>query len=161
MSLSLQSLAASLDLNFEGDPESIVQGVGSLSSSTTNDLCFILNEKYTESLADSNCSTTIVPLNFVSTKIDKKFLFSASPQFSFTQALHLLEPQLTDLSLTSIHASAQISDSAKFGAGVSIGALVVIRTMQLLERARPSALALGWLCTKTDGTKCRKPVLSY
>jgi UDP-3-O-[3-hydroxymyristoyl] glucosamine N-acyltransferase len=81
--------------------------------------------KNTKSLADSNCSTTIVPLNFVSTKNDKQLLFSASPQFSFIQALHLLEPQLTDLSLTSIHASAQIFDSAKFG-GVSIGALVVM-----------------------------------
>lgn len=126
MSLSLQSLAASLDLNFEGDPESIIQGVGSLSNATTSDLCFIQNEKYAQQLATSDCSTVIVPLNFDSPKIDKQFLFSVSPQFSFVQALHLLEPELTDPFLKSIHESAQISDSAKLGLGVSIGALAVI-----------------------------------
>jgi UDP-3-O-[3-hydroxymyristoyl] glucosamine N-acyltransferase len=126
MSFSLQSLAASLDLNFEGDPESIIQGAGSLSNATTNDLCFIQNEKYTERLANSHCLTAIVPLNFDSLNTDKQFLFSANPKFSFVQALYLLEPQRTDSSLTSIHASAQISDSAKLGMGVSIGALAVI-----------------------------------
>jgi UDP-3-O-[3-hydroxymyristoyl] glucosamine N-acyltransferase len=126
MSLSLQSLATSLDLNFEGDPESIIQGVGSLSNATTSDLCFIQNEKYRERLANSVCSTVIVPLNFESLKIDKQCLFSANPQFSFVQAIHLLEPQLADPSLAPIHPSAQISDSAKLGLGVTIGALVVI-----------------------------------
>jgi UDP-3-O-[3-hydroxymyristoyl] glucosamine N-acyltransferase len=126
MSLSLQSLAASLDLNFEGDPESIIHGVGSFSNATTSDLCFIHDDKYTKRLARSNCSTAIVPLNFDSSQIDKQLLFSINPQFSFVQALHLLVPELTNPSLTSIHPSAQISDSAILGLGVSIGALAVI-----------------------------------
>ena len=126
MSLTLQSLAISLDLNFEGDSESIIRGVGSLSNATTNDLCFIQSEKYLERLVSSDCSTVIVPLNFDSAKIDKQLLFSASPQFSFVQALHLLEPERTNPSLTSIHNSAQVSNSANLEPGVSIGALAVI-----------------------------------
>jgi UDP-3-O-[3-hydroxymyristoyl] glucosamine N-acyltransferase len=126
MNLSLQSLATSLVLNFEGDPKSIIRGVGSLSNASADDLCFIKNGTYIEQLANSDCSTAIVPLNFDSPKIDKQFLYSSNPHFSFIQAIDLLVPQLTDLTLTSIHASAQISDSAKLGAGVAIGALAVI-----------------------------------
>ena len=126
MSFSLQSLATSLDLNFEGDPESIVDGIGSLSNATTSDLCFIQNEKYRERLANSACSTVIVPLNFESLKINKQFLFSANPQFSFVQAIHFLMPQLALPSSATIDASAQISGTAKLGMGVSIGALTVI-----------------------------------
>jgi UDP-3-O-[3-hydroxymyristoyl] glucosamine N-acyltransferase len=126
MNLSLQSLADSLVLNFVGNPKSIIQGVGSLSNARAGDLCFIQNGTYIERLANSACSTAIVPLNFDSPKINKQFLYSSNPQFSFTQAIRLLEPELTDLSLTSIHASAQISDSARLGVDVSIGALAVI-----------------------------------
>lgn len=126
MSLSLQNLADSLNLKFDGDPESIIQGVGSLSGATCSDLCFIQHEKYTDRLANSDCSTVIVPLNFNSPTINKQYLFSGSPQFSFVQALHLLEPERSDLALTSIHSSAQISDSATLEAEVSIGALAVI-----------------------------------
>jgi len=126
MGLSLKYLADSLNLKYEGDPESIIQSVGALANATTNDLCFVQNEKYFEKLSNSDCLTAIVPLDFDFSKIDKRYLFSANPQFSFVQAIHLLEPERTGLSLTSTHASSQISSSAKLGAGVSVGALSVI-----------------------------------
>jgi UDP-3-O-[3-hydroxymyristoyl] glucosamine N-acyltransferase len=126
MNFSLKSLAANLDLNFAGDPESIICGVGSLSNAKSSDLCFFQNAKYTNGLESSNCSTVIVPLDFDFAKIGKQFIFSATPQLSFVQALHLLVPELTNLPLAAIHPSAQISDSAKLGLGVSVGALAVI-----------------------------------
>ncbi|MFT6371693.1 MAG: UDP-3-O-[3-hydroxymyristoyl] glucosamine N-acyltransferase [Gammaproteobacteria bacterium] len=126
VSFSLQHLAAKLDLDFSGNPESIICGAGSLSNATSSDLCFIQSLKYTARLEFSNCSTVIVPLDFDCSKINKQFLFSATPQLSFVQALHLLVPELTGLFLTTIHPSAQISDSAILGVGVSVGALAVI-----------------------------------
>lgn len=126
MNLSLQQLAASLELHYEGDSDSIISGVGSLRNASAGDLCFIQHKKYIEQLAQSACSTVIVPLDFDSSKTDKQLLFSATPQLSFVQSLHLLEPELTGQSLTSIHSSAQISDSARLAAGVSVGALAVI-----------------------------------
>jgi UDP-3-O-[3-hydroxymyristoyl] glucosamine N-acyltransferase len=126
MNFSLKSLAANLDLNFAGDPESIICGVGSLSSAKSSDLCFIQNVKYTNRLKISNCSTVIVPIDFDFARIEKQFIFSATPQLSFVQALHLLVPELASLPLATVHPSAQISDSAKLGLGVSVGALAVI-----------------------------------
>jgi UDP-3-O-[3-hydroxymyristoyl] glucosamine N-acyltransferase len=126
MNFSLKSLAANLNLNFAGDPESIICGVGSLSSAKSSDLCFIQNAKYTNRLKISNCSTVIVPIDFDFARIEKQFIFSATPQLSFVQALHLLVPELASLPLATVHPSAQISDSAKLGLGVSVGALAVI-----------------------------------
>lgn len=115
-----------MNLNFKGDPDSIIESVGSLENAKKNDLCFLQQEKNSAQLSNSDCSTAIVPLDFDFRKIDKSYLFSANPQFSFIQAVHLLEPHRTDLSLTSIHASAQISSTAKLCSGVSIGALSVV-----------------------------------
>jgi UDP-3-O-[3-hydroxymyristoyl] glucosamine N-acyltransferase len=126
MNLSLHQLAASLNLHYEGDPESIISGIGSLSNAVSGDLCFIQHEKYIKKLVGSDCSAVIVPRGFKLSNTDKLILLSAAPQYSFIQALHLLEPELTDPSLKSIHESAQISDSAELGSNVSVGALAVI-----------------------------------
>lgn len=126
MTLSLQQLAAELDLQYEGNPDSMINGVASLSNATSGDLCFIQDQQYIEKLAASDCCAAIVSLDFDTAKTDKRLLLSATPQISFIQALHLLVPELVDLALTSIHPSAQISDSAILGSGVSVGALAVI-----------------------------------
>jgi UDP-3-O-[3-hydroxymyristoyl] glucosamine N-acyltransferase len=125
MKFSLQQLAATLNLRFEGNPGSEIRGVGSLSSAVIGDLCFIQHKKYRAKLAESKCSAVIVPLDFDVSGMDKVLLFSATPQLTFVHALKLIVPELVNLALTSIHPSAQIAESARLGSGVSVGALAV------------------------------------
>lgn len=126
MNFSLQQLAAHLNLQYEGDPASEITGVGSLSSAIPGDLCFVQQKKYTGKLVESKCTAAIVPLDFDQSGTGKMLLFSPDPLLAFTRALKLIRPELVDLALTSIDASAQIANSAKLGPGVAVGALAVI-----------------------------------
>ena len=126
MKLSLQQLAASLQLEYRGDADLEICGVASLSSSVSGDLSFIQHEKYARDLPESQCSAVIVPIEFDSDTTDKSLLFAENPRYSFIQAMNLIKPELVNIVQDGIHESAQISPTVQIGNSVSIGALSVI-----------------------------------
>ncbi|MDH3761388.1 MAG: UDP-3-O-(3-hydroxymyristoyl)glucosamine N-acyltransferase [Gammaproteobacteria bacterium] len=125
MSLNLQQLAAALQLEFRGDPEVVISGLASPESADHGDLCFVQHKNYLPEIAASLCSAVILSPELSTEVNGKALLISDNPHYSFVQAVEALglEQSTAD---ADIHASAQIAESARIGANVSIGALTVI-----------------------------------
>ena len=126
MSLNLQQLAKTLELEFRGDAGLIINGVASSRSARAGDLCFIQSKKYINGVTASKCSAVILPPGLANAVEGKALLISENPQFSFVNAIKALGLEPQPRSDLVIHPSAQISTSAKIGKGVSIGAMAVI-----------------------------------
>jgi len=126
MKLTLQQLATQLRLEFKGEPEQEIGAVASLSSAVSGDLCFIQQNKYSGKISASQCSVLLVPLDFDQASTNKSLLLAENPHFSFVQAIAIINPEQTGGGDSLLHQSAQISNSAKIAANVSIGPLSVI-----------------------------------
>ena len=126
MSRNLQQLAKTLELEFRGDADLIINNVASSKSASAGDLCFILSEKYVDAVNASNCSAVILPPELATVVEAKALLLSENPQYSFVRAIKALDLEPQARAEMGIHPSAQIADSASIGTGVTIGALAVI-----------------------------------
>jgi len=125
MRLTLQQLAKSLNLEFRGDPELVIEGVSSPGSAQAGDLCYLLAEKNLPDIAASGCSAVIVPKELAGLVGDKAVLLSLEPRYSFSQAIDALDLD-APRQAAGIHPSAQVAESAQLAAGVRVGANVVI-----------------------------------
>jgi len=125
MSLKLEQLATALHLEFQGDPELVINGVAAPGSAGGSDLCFIQHQKYLDDIAASRCGAVILTRELSALVADRAWLVADDPQYSFVQAIEALGLGLPPPA-DGIHPSAQIADSARIGNDVSIGALTVI-----------------------------------
>jgi UDP-3-O-[3-hydroxymyristoyl] glucosamine N-acyltransferase len=125
MSLNLQQLAESLQLEYSGDADLLIKGVASPALAETGDLCYLLHKKYLDKITASQCSAVIVSSELGDEVEGKGLLISDNPEYSFIQAIKALgleaEPQAQG-----IHPSAQIAANARIGSEVSVGANVVV-----------------------------------
>ena len=126
MKLTLQQLAKQLELEFKGEANQEISGVASLDSAVSGDLCFIQQEKYLDRISASDCSALLVPLDFDPALTSRSLIFAVNPHFSFIQAIAIIKPELVSAGDGMVHKTTQVSDRAKLGANVSIGALSVI-----------------------------------
>jgi UDP-3-O-[3-hydroxymyristoyl] glucosamine N-acyltransferase len=122
--LTLGKLAKELQLEYRGDAEHELRGVASLASATNFDLCFFQSSSYLERLKTTECGAIIVPLDFTHDIVCRSLLYAINPHLAFVKAIHLFHPQANNVS--NIHVSAQVSEAAKLGANVSVGANSVI-----------------------------------
>ena len=125
MSLNLQQLAETLQLEFRGESGLTISGVASLQSATSGDLCFAQHQKYLGDIAASQCGAVILTRELSARVGDRAILISDNPQYSFVQAIAALGLERQPPAGV-IHPSAQIADSARIGCDASIGALAVI-----------------------------------
>ena len=126
MSLTLQQIAESLELEFRGDGGIEISGVASLPSASVGDLSFIQQKSYLKDLAASECGAVILPAALAGEAGARALLISENPQYSFVQVIQLLGIEPEAKVAAGIHPSAQLADSASLGKDVSIGALVVV-----------------------------------
>ena len=126
MSLNLQQLAKALELEYRGEAGLEINGVASPRSARTGELCFIQDQKFLDEISTSHCSAVILPAALAGRVEGKSMLLSENPQYSFVQAIKVLEIESTHDAAGNIHPSAVIADSARLGRGVTIGAQVVI-----------------------------------
>jgi len=154
MSLTLQQLAESLDLEFRGDPDLVINGVASPASAKGGDLCYLLGKKYLAEIADSLCSAVIVHPQFAQLIAAKAVLLSAHPQYSFVHAIEELGLDPVRQA-AGIHPSAQVAESARIGAGVRIGANAVIE--EEVEIGANSIVGAGCVIEHAAciGSECR------
>jgi UDP-3-O-[3-hydroxymyristoyl] glucosamine N-acyltransferase len=133
MTLNLQQLSESLQLEFRGDPELAISGVASLNSAVAGDLCFIQRRKYLPDLAASACSAVILPAELAAEVDDRAMLIADDPQLGFVRAIEALglEPRRGP---PEIHSTAQIAASASIGEDVGIGAQAVIGEYAVVGR---------------------------
>ncbi len=126
MTMILQQLAETLQLEFRGDGDVEISGVASPASAGAGDLCFITHRKYLGGIAASSCAAVILPRELAQAVEGKAVLLSAEPQFSFVQAIMALGIGGPDSAPAAIHPSAQVDETAAIGDGVSIGALAIV-----------------------------------
>ncbi len=154
MSLNLQQLAAALHLEFRGDPEISISGLASPKSAHSGDLCFIQHKNYLSDIAASQCSAVILSPELSTEIADKALLISDNPHYSFVLAVAALGLGQAPVN-GAIHPSAQIADSARIGANVSIGALTVIEDD--VEIGAGSMIGAGCIIEKSArlGEQCQ------
>jgi UDP-3-O-[3-hydroxymyristoyl] glucosamine N-acyltransferase len=148
MTLNLQQLSESLQLEFRGDPELAITGVASLQSAVAGDLCFIQRRKYLRDLAASACSAVILPAGLAAEVDDRATLIADDPQLGFVRAIEALglEPRRAS---PEIHSTAQIADSACIGEDVGIGAQTVIGEHAVVGRGT----TIGTGCVIEEGVR--------
>lgn len=124
--VTVTQLAEFLGLDFQGDADQELSNVASLTSATSQDLCFVQSRSYFPRLLDSHCGAVIVPLDYSEKPLHKSLLYAENPHLSFVQAISLLRPEAVAREAAGIHASAQIAASAQLADDATIGANCVI-----------------------------------
>ena len=135
-SYSLGSLADLLGLTFEGNPETLVSGLATLSSASEDQLSFYHNTLYFSDLQKTRAAAVILsPVAAADCPVP--VLLSDNPYVAYAKASRLFEPDRlvgTNREIsTGIHSSASIDASATIGKEVSIAANVVIEADVCIE----------------------------
>jgi len=122
-SLRLSELAEHYGLHFEGDGETLIEGVGTLSDATDTQLSFLANPGYREQLKTTRAAAVILtgkdagdcPVNA---------LIADDPYVAYAKIAKRFDPRKPPS--PGLHASASIDPTASIGRDVHIGANAVI-----------------------------------
>ena len=135
MVLTLKEIAELVGGSIEGDSSLLIQGIGALNSANSNQISYAINEKYKDSLKNSNAGA------FIINKSLKKFCHRdivlvenvylaysiLSHKFKFTQNIENFQyGQSLSYPNSKIAASSLIGKNVKIGKGSTIGANCVI-----------------------------------
>jgi len=121
--VKLGSLAAALNLPFQGDPDHELHKLASIASATESDLSFVVGQRYKQQLINSNAGAVIVPES-MSALAPGNVLVSKNPYSSYARASWLLTPERRPAA--GISASAEVHESAKISPGAFVGAFSVV-----------------------------------
>lgn len=121
--MKIKELAAKLNCDFVGDPETRIASVAPIASAQPGDLTFLSNKRYRQYLATTGASAIILE-NAKDRPEGKTSIISPTPYLTFAEAMNLIYPPLR--LERGIHPSAIISPSAKIGENASIGPYSVI-----------------------------------
>jgi UDP-3-O-[3-hydroxymyristoyl] glucosamine N-acyltransferase len=147
--ITLGELATQLELRLKGDASVRITSVASIKSATSSDICFLQSPAYLKSLQHSACAAVIVPQDFDQEIGAKSLLYANNPHLYFIRVINLLNAMTTTPKAATIHASAQVAESALIGENVSIGANCVIgEAVKLAE-----GVTIGAACVIEDGCK--------
>ena len=122
-SIKLSKLAEQFNLPFEGDGDTLIEGVGTLSEATDTQLSFLSNTAYREQLKTTRAAAVIISADDVK-HCSVSALISEDPYVSYARMAGLFDPRRP--SKPGLHSSASIHSTAIIGRGVHIGANAVI-----------------------------------
>ncbi|GAB3488578.1 UDP-3-O-(3-hydroxymyristoyl)glucosamine N-acyltransferase [Marinomonas epiphytica] len=123
MGYSLAELASKVQGEVYGDPQWMIESLGTLQSADAKQLSFLANPKYASQLATSSAGAVLVK-SLDLAKQTNNAIVVANPYLAFAQLTQLYLP--TTVCWQGIHDSAVISSSASIGEQVVIGPNVVI-----------------------------------
>ena len=121
--LTLFELAEQFDLQFRGDGDTLIDGVGTLSGATASQLSFLSNPAYREQLATTKAAAVLVSANDAE-HCPVSVLIADDPYVSYAKIATRFDPRRT--LATGIHPSASIDPEAVLGNNIHVGANVVI-----------------------------------
>ena len=140
--LRLATLAEFLGCAFEGDGDATIHGFGSLLGARDDELVFLRDAGYAESLLNASASAVLAPEGV--DVGDRSVLRSASPAHDFTRLIEEFAPVMrpaegiavgAHVAATAIvHASASIEAGAAIGPGCRVGARTIIAANATLTR---------------------------
>ncbi len=121
--LTLSELAEQFDLQYQGDGNTLIDGIGTLSDATGSQLSFLSNPSYREQLLSTQAAAVLV------TAADAEHcpvnaLLADDPYVSYAKIASRFDPR-RPLS-PGIHPSASIDSGASLGKNIHVGANAVI-----------------------------------
>lgn len=122
-SIKLSELAEQYGLQYHGDGETLIDGVGTLSEATGSQLSFLSNRAYRAQLAVTKAAVVLVTQDDV-LNCPVSALVADDPYVTYAQLATRFDRRRAPT--PGIHPSASIDASAKIGNDVHIGAQVVI-----------------------------------
>lgn len=120
---SLSQLAERFKLELKGNPNHLVDGVGTLRAATNSQVSFLANPAYRGELAGSSAGVVIVKAEDIE-NCPGNCLIAADPYLAYARIAVLFAPSTKQEA--GIHPSASIHPSAQLGEDVAIGPNVVI-----------------------------------
>ena len=128
----LSELAEQFNLRFEGDGNTLIEGVGTLSDASNTQLSFLSNPAYREQLKTTHGAVVIVsPDDAANCPVNT--LIADDPYVSYAKIAKLFDPRRPPD--PGLHASACIDPTATIGRDVYIAAQVVVGPGCVIEDA--------------------------
>ncbi len=124
LQFTLSELAAKTAATLVGNPQFIVSGVNTLDEAKEQDVSFLANPKYLQTMQQSSAGVICIHPDTPKTE-GKNYLISNDPSRLFQIIVELFFPTSTS-GFSAIHPTAVIHPSAKIGNHVSIGPYAVI-----------------------------------
>lgn len=124
--ITLEALAKLTSAKLIGNPDYSILAVADLESATANDVSFLSNPRYEQSMKRSSAGAFFVPPSY---KLEdgKNFLIVEDPSAAFQKAIHFFfEGKGVLTGLSGIHPTAIIHPSSKLGKNLTIGPYVTI-----------------------------------
>lgn len=122
-SLTLAKLAEQFDLQFNGDGDTLIDGVGTLAEATGTQISFLSNPAYRKQLDSTSAAAVILTTDDVE-HCPVSTLVADDPYVSYAKIAVLFDPRRP--AMPGIHPSASIDPSAILGGDVQVDANAVI-----------------------------------
>ncbi len=127
--MRLNEIAEQLSCILEGDGDVVITGVATLEEAAEGDLSFLTNAKYYSLAKKSRASALIVGPD--SPPLQSNLLKNKNPYLTFAKAIELFFTR--PVKSRGIHPTAFVSDTARIGNGVSIGAFTYVGDRAIIE----------------------------
>lgn len=119
----LSDIAKRINIPFEGDPNTLIKGVGTLQQANVHQVTFLDNPRYRKYLSDSKAGAVVV------SEENKKFsnipvLISKNPYLDFAKIVQLFDQR--PLPEVGIHPTALVGKNCKIDPTARIGAYCVL-----------------------------------
>ena len=130
---SLGEIAAFLNAELRGDPQTRVSGLNTLQNAGSGELAFLANEKYVSQLPSSSAEAIILSAKHLSSSSNANatiggysgaLLILDNPYLGYAQISKWFDP--APQTVAGIHASAVVDSRAKVGVNVAIGPNAVV-----------------------------------
>jgi len=122
-SLKLSELAEQFNLQYHGDGDTLIDGIGTLADASGSQLSFLANPAYREQLATTAAAVVLVSASDAE-HCPVNTLIADDPYVSYAKIATLFDPRRP--LQPGIHPSASIDPGAKLGSDIQVGANAVI-----------------------------------
>ncbi|PYF78642.1 UDP-3-O-[3-hydroxymyristoyl] glucosamine N-acyltransferase [Marinomonas alcarazii] len=154
MSHTLGQLAANVQGVVKGNPNLIIEKLGTLENATPQELSFLANPKYQSQLATTSAGAVLVKTEELAQLVENAIVV-ANPYLAFAQLSTLFVPRTQCWS--GIHPSAVVSSTAQLASDVVVGPNVVIDDNVVI--AEGSVIGAG--CVLSRGVRLGKNTKLY
>ena len=128
--MKLGEIAKQFQLECRGDPDIEIRGIASLQEASEHQLAFLFSSHY-RSLIESSSAAAIVMTADDAAQVNRPVLLAEQPRLAWAHIAGLFDTQ--PVSMPFVHPTAVISDLARVGKGVAIGAHSTIASGAVIE----------------------------
>jgi UDP-3-O-[3-hydroxymyristoyl] glucosamine N-acyltransferase len=130
MVLTLGRIAELVKARLEGDPEQVITGLGSIRSATAEQITFLADPRYRDSLATTNAAAVLCGESDVA-HCKANALVVDNPHLAFARISHHFDP--APKQPTGVHPRAVVAEDARIDDSAHIGANAVVESGAVLE----------------------------